>query len=113
MNDHRVFELRTYHAAPGKLAALHQRFREHTFAMFARHGMELVAFLSALDEPEAGSTVTYILGFPDREAADSAWDAFRADPDWIRAKAESEVDGTLVERLDSIFFAPTPESPLQ
>jgi hypothetical protein len=28
--DGRVFELRTYHAAPGKMEALHARFRDHT-----------------------------------------------------------------------------------
>jgi hypothetical protein len=28
--DARVFELRTYHAAPGKMEALHARFRDHT-----------------------------------------------------------------------------------
>jgi hypothetical protein len=28
--DKRVFELRTYHAAPGKMEALHARFRDHT-----------------------------------------------------------------------------------
>jgi hypothetical protein len=28
--DTRVFELRTYYAAPGKMEALHARFRDHT-----------------------------------------------------------------------------------
>jgi hypothetical protein len=28
--DARVYELRTYHAAPGKMAALNARFRDHT-----------------------------------------------------------------------------------
>ncbi len=28
--DNRVFEMRTYHCAPGRLDALHKRFREHT-----------------------------------------------------------------------------------
>jgi hypothetical protein len=32
----RVFELRTYHAAPGKMKALHARFRDHTCRQFPR-----------------------------------------------------------------------------
>jgi hypothetical protein len=32
--DARVFELRTYHAAPGKMKALHARFRDHTNRRF-------------------------------------------------------------------------------
>ncbi len=28
--DHRVYELRTYYVAPGKMSALHARFRDHT-----------------------------------------------------------------------------------
>jgi hypothetical protein len=30
----RVFELRTYYAAPGKMKALHERFRTHTNKCF-------------------------------------------------------------------------------
>jgi hypothetical protein len=32
--DGRVFELRTYYAAPGKMDALHARFRDHTCKLF-------------------------------------------------------------------------------
>jgi hypothetical protein len=113
MTDQRIFELRTYYAMPGKLAALHQRFRDHTFELFARHGLELVAFLSATDAPDRDNTVVYLLAYPDREHADRSWEAFRTDPDWIAAKAASEVDGPLVDHLESIYLEPTAESPLK
>jgi hypothetical protein len=32
-------EMRTYFAANGKLEALHERFRSHTCALFAKHGL--------------------------------------------------------------------------
>ena len=35
----RVFEIRTYHTLPGRLDALHKRFREHTMKIFEKHGM--------------------------------------------------------------------------
>ncbi|MFP6693826.1 MAG: NIPSNAP family protein, partial [Pirellulales bacterium] len=40
----RFFELRTYTTHPGRLDALHKRFRDHTNGIFKKHGMQLVAF---------------------------------------------------------------------
>src|SRR5437763_10709436 len=89
----RVFELRTYHAAPGKMAALHARFRDHTCKLFEKHGMTLIGFWSPIDKTEAEEVLVYLLAFPSKEAADKAWKEFQADPDWQKAKAESEKDG--------------------
>ena len=35
------YELRTYVAAPGKMEDLHNRFRNHTMALFAKHGIQV------------------------------------------------------------------------
>lgn len=112
MSD-RIFELRTYLANPGKLAALQQRFREHTLGLFDRHGMEVVGFFTPTDGQNADRTLIYVLAFENRAAADRAWKDFRSDPDWIKAKADSEVDGVLTERVDSVFLDPTDYSPLR
>ena len=109
----RVFELRTYRANPGKLDALRARFADHTVALFARHSIELVAFFDVADGDRAADTLTYLLAFPDREFAEEAWAAFRADPDWIAAKAASEVDGELAAHIDSTFLTPTDYSPIR
>lgn len=113
MTSTRVFELRTYYANEGKLDALKARFENHTFELFARHGLELVAFLTAVDEPASANTLVYVLAGPDRATYDASFEAFRTDPDWLAAKAASEVDGPLVAAIDSTFLAATPESPLQ
>ena len=110
----RVFELRTYTASPGKLDALNARFREHTVALFKKHGMEVVAFWEPTDkEAGAGEKLVYLLAFPSRAAADAAWKEFRADPEWIKVKAESEVGGVLAAHIDSVFMSPTDYSPLK
>ena len=111
MSD-RIFELRTYVANPGKLPALQRRFREHTLALFARHSMEVIGFFTPTEGDAADRTLVYLLAFPDRATADRTWEEFRADPDWIKAKADSEVDGVLTERVDSVFMDPTDYSPL-
>src|SRR5690348_4471916 len=87
--DTRVFELRTYHAAAGKMDALNARFRDHTNALFKKHGMEIIGFWQPSDPKEAQQKLIYILAFPSREAAKKSWDAFRDDPDWKKVREES------------------------
>src|SRR6266478_6774382 len=56
-----VYELRIYHAAPGKLAELLARFRDHTIKLFDRHGLNIVAYWTPVDEPQKSNTLVYIL----------------------------------------------------
>ena len=109
--DTRVFEMRTYFAAPGKMDALNARFRDHTCKLFKKHGMEIVGFWTPTDSKEADKKLVYILAFPSKEAADKSWKAFREDPDWIKAKEESEKDGKLVDKVESVYLNPTDYSP--
>jgi hypothetical protein len=111
--DTRVFEMRTYYANPGKMQALHARFRNHTCRLFAKHGMTLIGFWSPTDAKDAEERMVYILAFPSREAADKAWKAFREDPEWLKAKEASEKDGVLVKKVDSVFLNPTDYSPIK
>jgi hypothetical protein len=112
--DTRVFELRTYHVAPGKLDALHARFRDHTNDLFRRHGMTVVGYWVPTDADKgAGDTLIYMLAFPDRAAATAAWKAFATDPEWVKVKTESEKEGPLTTKIDSVFTTPTDYSPLK
>ena len=108
----RCYELRTYTAAPGKLEELHARFRDHTMKFFKKHGMEVVGFWGPTDK-ERGSenTLVYILAFPSREARDNAWKSFQADPDWLAARKESEKNGRLTEKVESVILLSTDYSP--
>src|SRR6266853_5108506 len=74
-----VYELRVYHAAPGKLGDLQSRFRDHTIKLFDRHGMKSVAYWTPLDEPEKSNTLIYILQHPSREAAAANWKSLQDD----------------------------------
>ena len=113
MMDTRVFELRTYHAHPGRMPALHERFRQHTCKLFEKHGMTLIGFWRPRDPGDADKKMTYLLAYPSKEAAEKSWAAFRADPDWIRARDASEADGAIVARIESVFLNPTDYSPLR
>jgi hypothetical protein len=108
-----VFEIRTYTAEPGKLEALQARFRDHTVDIFNKHGMTSVGYFAPSDDPLSKNTLIYILEFPSRDAAKKSWDAFRNDPDWQKVQKESEANGKLVTKVDSVFAEPTDFSPLK
>jgi len=112
--DSRCFELRTYYAAPGKFEALHARFRDHTCALFKKHGMEIVGFWIPTDkEKGADNTLVYLLAHKSRDEAKKSWAAFINDPDWKKARAESEVNGKLTDKVESLFLAATDYSPMK
>jgi hypothetical protein len=110
----RLFELRKYHASPGKLDDLHARFKDHTMALFTRHGMTNFGYFVPTEEKDgAGERLIYILAHRDKESAGASWKAFREDPDWVKAKSDSEVHGPLTVSggVESIYMSPTDYSP--
>ena len=106
-----IYELRVYHAYEGKLDDLLRRFRDHTMALFERHGIKNVAYWTPTDDPLKGKTLVYVLAHPSREAADANWKAFRDDPEWQSARDKSEANGKLVEKIESTFLTLTDFSP--
>jgi hypothetical protein len=114
--DSRVFEMRTYYAAPGKLEDLQARFRNHTTKLFEKHGMTNVGYWVPVDEKTgqpSGNTLVYILAYPSLEARQKSWDAFRGDPAWNKVRTDSEVNGRLLEKIDSVFLKATDYSPIK
>jgi hypothetical protein len=109
----RYFEIRTYHTHPGKMPALHARFKNHTIRLFEKHGMTNVGYWSPVTGDDAENTLIYILAYPSKEAREKSWKDFLADPDWVKAKAESEKDGVLVAKVDSRFMTPTEYSSIK
>lgn len=107
----RLYELRTYHAAAGKLEALLGRFRKDTVRLFKQYGMQLEGFWVPLENE--GNTLVYLLSFADKAALEHAWGAFKQDAEWIAIKAESNKDGDLVDRIDSVLWDPTDFSPVR
>lgn len=107
--DTRCYEMRIYYATPGKLDALNTRFREHTCKLFEKHGMVNIGYWLPMTNTE--NKLVYLLAYPSREAREKSWKAFSADPDWRTAAKESEKDGKLVTKADSIFLAATDFSP--
>jgi hypothetical protein len=96
------------------LEALNARFRDHTCRLFTKHGMEIIGFWIPTDkEKGAENTLVYILAHKSREAAKQSFANFGKDPEWQKARAESEANGKLVEKVESVFLGATDYSPLK
>jgi len=111
--DAEVYELRTYYTLPGKLPDLHNRFKNHTMRLLEKHGMKNIGYWQPQDEPGKSNMLIYILKHKSREAAKASWDAFRADPEWVKARTESEKGGKIMDRVESVFMDAVPYSPMK
>jgi hypothetical protein len=102
-----TFELRTYTAAPGKMEALLERFRNHTTKLFPDHDIHGLGYWLSAEEPD---TLIYLLrhnGDPE-----SNWNEFKADPRWVAARSASVADGELTVTISSVYLTATDFSPL-
>ena len=108
-----VYELRIYTTVEGKLPALLARFRDHTVALFQKHGIENVGYWVPADPPKSQNTLYYLLRHKSREAAKASWAAFGKDPEWVKARKESEAEGKIVDKAESVFLSPTDFSKLK
>ena len=105
--DSRCFELRTYTVREGSsIDTLHARFREHTNALFRKHGMTIVGFWQPVSKPDQ---LIYLLAYKDGAARDAAWAAFGADPEWVKVRTEMAVQ----VQVDNVFMSATVYGPLK
>ena len=109
----RVFELRTYTAPDGKLEELHARFRNHTTRIFQKHGMTNVAYFKPQDAPLSQNAMVYLISHASREQAKLNWAAFGKDPEWQKVAQESQVNGKIVAKVESVFLDATDYSPMK
>jgi hypothetical protein len=106
-----IYEIRSYDVVPGRMPAMHARFKNHTVGLFQRHGIEVLGFWEAM----IGTTnlLHYLCRFEDLAHRERAWAAFGADPEWLRVRAESEKDGPIVARIRNEIWRPSPYSAMQ
>ena len=109
----RVFELRTYTANPGKFEAMKNRFRDHILPLFKKHNLTVVGFWTAADAPLSENTLVYVLAHESREAAKKNWAAFSADPVRKQVWADTEKDGPINMKVESVYMNPTDFSPIK
>ena len=102
-----IYELRVYQCIPGKLPALLKRFETKTARRLeeARHPADRL-----LDRADRRRQQRPALsaGAGSRSAErEQKWNAFQADPEWHKARDESEKDGLLIANIKTSFLRPT------
>ena len=107
-----IYETRIYETHPGKLPDLNARFRNHTIKIFEKHGIKNIGYWTS-NVGEFSDRLTYIIAFEDQGHRESAWAAFSNDPEWVKVRTESELDGPIVKRVFNNLLNPTDYSPLQ
>ncbi len=105
--DSRCFELRTYTVREGSsIDLLHSRFRDHTTALFKKHGMTIIGYWQPVTKP---NTLIYVLAYKDGAARDAAWAAFGADPEWVKTRTAMQVN----VQVENVFMSATDYSPMK
>ncbi len=107
-----VFELRTYTTHEGRLPALEARFRDHTMALFEKHGMRNIGYWLPVNRP---NTLIYIIAHDSAAAVPENWKSFVTDPAWKTVAEESQKDGPILVEggIDSQFMSATDYSPIR
>lgn len=92
-----ILEWRSYLAVRGHEDDLLRRFHEHTFELFAEHGIEVVTFGRDRKDPRR---LEYVVRWASPVEMEQGWARFLASAAWASVKEESERDGPLIERID-------------
>ena len=101
-----IYELRVYHAVPGRLPDLLKRFDTITLKIWERHQIRQAGFWTTL-VGESNQTLHYFLQWESLADREKKWNAFQADREWHTKRAETEKNGPIVARVTNSFLQPT------
>ncbi|HUJ99834.1 MAG TPA: NIPSNAP family protein [Stellaceae bacterium] len=101
-----LYEMRVYHCIPGRLPALLKRFETKTLKIWEKHGIRQAGFFTTV-VGESNQQLVYFLAWDSLAERERKWNAFMADQEWINARAETEKDGQIVERVINQILTPT------
>ena len=101
-----IYELRIYQCIPGKLPALLKRFETKTLDIWKKHGIRPTGFWTVLIG-DGNNDLHYLLAWELLAEREQKWNAFQADPEWHKARDESEKDGLIIANIKTAFLRPT------
>lgn len=106
--------MRLYHSPTQRqLQMVHERFTGAEIPIFHRSGVHPILYADTLAGPEMPN-LTYVIPFATLAEREKAWDAFNADPEWIKARADSITRGGQIVDYNNIsLWRATAFSPIQ
>jgi hypothetical protein len=106
-DSNRVFELRIYHALPGKLPAMESRFRVTTSRLLVKHDLNVIGYwIPDSKSPAWDNTFVFLLAHSSREEAEKNWREMAADPSFEEI-IKSEQNERLLDKADTTYMQPT------
>ncbi len=106
-DSNRVFELRIYHALPGKLPAMELRFRDTTSKLLVKHDLNVIGYWIPDSKSLAwDNTFVFLLAHSSREEAEKNWSEMAADPAFQEV-IKSEQEERLLDKADTTYMRPT------
>jgi hypothetical protein len=110
-NADRVYELRLYESGNEKLGNLKvDMFNNGEVPIFLDCGIQPIFIGQCVLGPQMPN-LTYLTVYPNEDARNKAWQAFRKHPDWQVLKEVAKYQGT-VSRIDKYVLVPKPYSQL-
>ena len=111
--SNRVFELRIYHALPGKLPAMESRFRDTTSKLLVKHDLNVIGYWTPDSKsPAWDNTLVFLLAHSSRQEAEKNWREMAADPGFQEI-IKSEQKERLLDKADTTYMQPTDFSPMK
>ena len=101
-----IYELRVYHCVPGRLPDLLKRFDTITLPLWEKHAIHQAGFWTTL-VGESNQDLTYFLKWESLAEREAKMAKFGADPEWLKARAETEENGPIVASITNSFLTPT------
>jgi hypothetical protein len=101
-----IYEQRIYSCIPGRLPALLKRFETQTLGIWQKHAIRPVGFWTVL-VGDGNHDLHYMLAWESLAEREQKWNTFQADPEWHKARDESEKDGPFIANIKSAFLRPT------
>ncbi len=110
----RIFELRQYHSPTWRqLGSLNARFSGPEIKIFHRVGIHPILYATTLFGDNLPN-LTYLTPFDNLAEREKAWNAFGADPEWVKVRKESvDRDGQLSQVIEMSLWRPAAYSPLK
>jgi hypothetical protein len=99
-----IYEKRTYRCAAGRMTDVLSRFEDVVLALWARHGYKPVGFWTELIGDDSRQ-LHYLLQWADLAQREACNRAFAADPEWQQARARTDANGPLVEKVSTTILA--------
>ena len=101
-----IYELRVYHAMPGRMPDLLKRFDTITCGIWDRIGIRPAGFWTVL-VGESNQDLYYMLAWESLAEREQKWGVFQADAEWNEKRAMTEQNGPLISGYANSFLQPT------